>query len=173
MAFYQLVHLATLAGIGRAAAGDVARLVAERTRVYSHGNAARTADDPQVLQVVGRVRGAAYAAGAIALKAARRFSACGRPTGRGRGGGGRRRHGGRCRGQPGGNGGDRLVLDATTQLFDALGASSTRRGLALDRHWRNARTIATHNPRIYRDRTVGDFAVNGAAPPRQYRVGEA
>ena len=174
VAFYQLVHLATLAGIGRAAAGDVARLVAERTRVYSHGNAARTADDPQVLQVVGRVRGAAYAAGAIALKAAEALQRVWEAD----------------------RAGDAegaavaatvadvevnqavtvvtgLVLDATTQLFDALGASSTRRGLALDRHWRNARTIATHNPRIYRDRTVGDFAVNGAAPPRQYRVGEA
>ena len=47
MAFFQLVHLATLAGIGRAAAEDVARLVAERRRVYSHGNAAHTRDDPQ------------------------------------------------------------------------------------------------------------------------------
>ena len=70
MAFFQLVHLATLAGIGRAAADDVARLVSERTRVYSHGNAGRTRDDPQILQVVGRVRAAAYAAGAVVLKAA-------------------------------------------------------------------------------------------------------
>ncbi|MFD0933922.1 acyl-CoA dehydrogenase family protein, partial [Methylobacterium trifolii] len=64
MAFFQLVHLATLAGIGRAAALDLARLVSERTRIYSHGNAGRSGDDPQVLGVVGRVRGAAYAAGA-------------------------------------------------------------------------------------------------------------
>ena len=66
-----------------------------------------------------------------------------------------------------------LVLDATMQLFDALGASAPRCGLALGRHWRNARTIASHNPGIDRDRTVGDFAVHGAAPPRQYRVGQA
>ncbi|MEH3148360.1 MAG: acyl-CoA dehydrogenase family protein [Methylobacterium frigidaeris] len=174
MAFFQLVHLATLAGIGRAAAGDVARLVAERSRVYSHGNAARTADDPQVLQVVGRVRGAAYAAGAIVLKAAEAVA---------------RVHDADRAGDEEGAAiaatvadvevnqavtvVTNLVLDATTQLFDALGASSTRRSLGLDRHWRNARTIATHNPRIYRDRTVGDFAVNGASPPRQYRVGEA
>ena len=66
-----------------------------------------------------------------------------------------------------------LVLEATTTLFDALGASAVKGGHGLDRHWRNARTIASHNPRIYRDRTVGDFAVNGTAPPRQYRVGSA
>ncbi|KQO73408.1 acyl-CoA dehydrogenase family protein [Methylobacterium sp. Leaf89] len=172
MAFFQLVHLATLAGIGRAAAEDVARLVAERRRVYSHGNAGRSGDDPQIQAVVGRVRGNAYAAGAIVLKAAeavqRVFEA--------------RR-----------DGADptaptaladvevnqavtvvtNLVLEATTGLFDALGASAVKEGLGLDRYWRNARTIASHNPRIYRDRIVGAFAVNGTAPPREYRVGSA
>ncbi|WP_298964151.1 acyl-CoA dehydrogenase family protein [uncultured Methylobacterium sp.] len=174
MAFFQLVHLATLAGIGRAAAGDVARLVAERSRVYSHGNAGRAADDPQVLAVVGRVRGAAYAAGAIVAKAAEALERVWEAD----------RAGDEEGAAAAATVADvevnqavtvvtSLVLDATTGLFDALGASSTRRSLGLDRHWRNARTIATHNPRIYRDRTVGDFAVNGAAPPRQYRVGEA
>ena len=64
-----------------------------------------------------------------------------------------------------------LVLEATTIIFDALGASSTAKNLGLDRYWRNARTIATHNPRVYRDRIVGDFAVNGTPPPGQYRIG--
>jgi len=39
-----------------------------------------------------------------------------------------------------------------------------KRGNGLDRHWRNARTLASHNPRIYRDRVVGNFAVNGTKP---------
>ncbi len=173
VAFFQLVHLATLAGIGRAAAEDVARLVAERTRVYSHGNAGRTADDPQILAVVGRVRGNAYAAGAIVLKAAEALQ---------------RAHEGHRDGDAEAERASALadvevnqavsvvtdlVLAATTGLFDALGASAVKAGLGLDRHWRNARTIASHNPRIFRDRTVGDFAVNGSAPPRQYRVGSA
>lgn len=172
--FFQLVHLATLAGIGRAAARDVAKLVAERKRSFSHGNAALPAHDAQVLQIVGRVRGAAYAAGAIVLKTAEALD----------------------RAFDVRQSGDleateaavhiaelevsqavtvvsNLVIDATSLLFDALGASSTRRGLGLDRHWRNARTITTHNPRIYRDRVVGDFAVNGTPPPGQYRVGIA
>jgi alkylation response protein AidB-like acyl-CoA dehydrogenase len=66
-----------------------------------------------------------------------------------------------------------LILDATTVLFDALGASAAKRSHGLDRHWRNARTIASHNPRIYRDRIVGDFAVNGIRPPVRYGVGTA
>lgn len=172
MAFFQLVHLATLSGIARSAAVDVARLVSERTRIYSHGNAGRSGDDAQVLEVVGRVRGAAYAAGAVVLKAAesvqRTYDA----------------HRAGLSAEPEAAIADveinqavtvvtNLVLDATTILFDALGASATKGGLGLDRHWRNARTLASHNPRIYRARTVGDFAVNGTAPPRQYRVGSA
>ncbi|KKJ08839.1 acyl-CoA dehydrogenase family protein, partial [Burkholderia gladioli] len=49
-AFYQLVHLATLAGIARAAVNDAAAQVAARRRSYSHAPAARPADDAQVLQ---------------------------------------------------------------------------------------------------------------------------
>ncbi len=48
-----------------------------------------------------------------------------------------------------------LVLEAATILFDTLGASAARKPAGLDRHWRNARTLASHNPRIYKDRIVG------------------
>ncbi|WP_336778195.1 acyl-CoA dehydrogenase family protein [Pantoea sp. USHLN256] len=173
-AFYQLIHLATLAGIGRAQSGEVALQVAARTRTYSNGNAPRAAQDAQVLQVVGRLRGAAYSSGAIVLHAAsavqRAFDA----------------H----------LSGDQeqenqavaiaelevsqslnvvsdLLLNASSTLFDALGASATLKPLALDRFWRNARTLSSHNPRIYKDRIVGDFAVNGTLPPEQWRIGVA
>jgi alkylation response protein AidB-like acyl-CoA dehydrogenase len=171
-AFFQLVHLATLAGIARAAATDVAKLVARRRRTYSHANGPASAQDPQVLAVVGRVRGAAYAAGAIVLQNARAVQ---------------RAFEARlsedtaaeesavataelelCQSLPVLSS---LVLDATTLLFDALGASATSKELGLDRYWRNARTLASHNPRIYKDRIVGDFAVNGTPPPPQWRIG--
>ncbi|MCX8999675.1 acyl-CoA dehydrogenase family protein [Rhizobiaceae bacterium BDR2-2] len=170
--YFQLYHLATLAGIGRAAAGDLARHVAARRRGYGRGNGVRSSADPQVLQIVGRVRGAAYSAGAVVLKVAESLQ----------------------RAYDANAGGDEeviafatrnaeleisqavtvvtsLVLDATTVLFDALGASAARRVNGLDRHWRNARTISSHNPRIYHDRIVGDFAVNGTAPSQQGGVG--
>jgi hypothetical protein len=41
---------------------------------------------------------------------------------------------------------------------------ATKREYGLDRHWRNARTISSHNPRIYRDRDVGIFGVTGDYP---------
>ncbi|WP_049870294.1 hypothetical protein [Paraburkholderia atlantica] len=68
---YQTVHLATLAGIGRALAGDGARAVAARRRTYDHASASRSSADPQVLQIVGKVRSAAYAAPAITITSAR------------------------------------------------------------------------------------------------------
>jgi alkylation response protein AidB-like acyl-CoA dehydrogenase len=56
------------------------------------------------------------------------------------------------------------VLDAATLVFDALGASGTSESIGLDRHWRNARTLSSHNPRVFRHRMVGDLLVNGADP---------
>jgi alkylation response protein AidB-like acyl-CoA dehydrogenase len=170
-AFFQLVHLATLAGIGRAAANDAAAILRARKRSYSNAPVATAAEDPQLLQVIGRVRAHAYAAGAIVHQAARALdraaAAIGTP-------------------------GDlafiaeaeleiwqaqtvvsQLVIDATAALFDALGASATLRQTGLDRYWRNARTISSHNPRVYKDRIVGDFAVNGRIPPGQWRIGES
>ncbi|MBB3609415.1 monooxygenase [Rhizobium sp. BK602] len=171
-AFFQLVHLATLAGIGRAAATDVARLVSERKRIYSHGNAPSVSEDPQILQVVGRVRGAAYSAGAIVLKAADALQRAYEQRAADTAVSERANAIAEIEVNQSVHAVTSLILEATTLLFDALGASATKRGLGLDRYWRNARTISSHNPRIYRDRIVGDFAVNGTPPPAQYKIGQ-
>jgi hypothetical protein len=41
----------------------------------------------------------------------------------------------------------------------------------LDRHWRNARTLASHNPLIYRRRIVGDYLLNGTSPAAAWALG--
>lgn len=173
--FYQLVHLASLAGIGRALANDVARRVQQRDRVYSHGNAARVADDPQILQVVGRVHGAAYAAGATSLHAAKSLQRS-YETHLDQKASDAQRDKANAEAHVEVDQSvsviTKLVLDASTELFDALGASATLRTAGLDRYWRNARTIASHNPRVYRERQVGAYVVNGDAPPATYRVGK-
>jgi alkylation response protein AidB-like acyl-CoA dehydrogenase len=169
-AFFQLVHLATLAGIGRGAANDVARLVAGRSRAYAHGNADRARDDAQILAVVGRVRGAAYAAGAIVQKVAEALERVHEANRAGDAAG--EEHAGAIADVETNEAVSvvsDLILGATTELFDALGSSGTDRDHGLDRHWRNARTITSHNPRIYRDRIVGNFAVNGALPVQPKR----
>ncbi len=196
-AFYQLFHLATLAGIGRAVERDAAQAVRERKRVYSHGNAPRVSDDPQIQQVVGEIASWAYAAEAITLAATeplqRAYEA----------------HFDRVAGQaetahpahgaPAHPDGDEantvqdaetianidaelasakgqvavtdLVLRAATHLFDALGASAVGEGKALDRHWRNARTVSSHNPIVYKSRVVGEWAINGKTPDYVWQIG--
>jgi alkylation response protein AidB-like acyl-CoA dehydrogenase len=169
-AFLQTVHLANLAGMGRALSGEAAAAVAQRTRTFSHGNAPRVAADAQILQVIGQVRSAAYCAGAIVAQVAAAIQRAEQAHRRGI---------------------DedqavtiaeletaqsqtlvtQLILDASTRLFDALGASATLQPQGLDRFWRNARTLSSHNPRVYKDRIVGDFAVNGTLPPTQWRIG--
>lgn len=161
---YQLTHLSTLAGIGRAAATETAAYIAARQRTYAHGVGAAARDDPQILQVVGSVFSKVYGANVAAIAAAasteRFFQKLLAQTATV----------------------DDLsrlevevyqaqvatatqVLDATASLFAGLGASALSRSRGLDRLWRNARAISSHNPLIYRDRQIGDFAVNGTPPP--------
>ncbi len=64
-----------------------------------------------------------------------------------------------------------LIQRATSQLFNALGAPDVRQGKALDRHWRNARTVSSHNPVIYKARIVGDWVINGTEPPFVWQIG--
>lgn len=56
------------------------------------------------------------------------------------------------------------IVEATNQIFEVGGASATARDRGLDRHWRNARTIASHNPAIFRKRAIGDYLLNGTPP---------
>jgi alkylation response protein AidB-like acyl-CoA dehydrogenase len=63
-----------------------------------------------------------------------------------------------------------LALATTSHLLDVLGASSLDRNLGLDRHWRNARALASHNPYPFKARVLGDYELNGT-PPREFAVG--
>jgi alkylation response protein AidB-like acyl-CoA dehydrogenase len=155
-AFFQLVHLATLAGIGRAALAETVAFVNARTRNLFNPDVP-PAQDPQVQAVVGRIAGASFAADAATLAAARALEAA--PQDR--------------------DAADaavfsaqgaviRLVLGLTTELFEVGGASATAERLRLDRHWRNARTLASHNPVVYRDRIVGHYLLDGTSPGAAY-----
>ncbi|WP_250517039.1 acyl-CoA dehydrogenase family protein [Caballeronia sp. INDeC2] len=55
----------------------------------------------------------------------------------------------------------RLALQAGERLFDAGGASATSRKHNFDRHWRNLRTIFSHNPLHHKAKVIGDYVLNG------------
>nr|BBJ04206.1 hypothetical protein YBY_20550 [Marinobacter nauticus] len=172
-AFYQLVLLATLSGIGRAALSDLKDLVRSRSRVYSHGNADAVRDDPQIQQVVGSVAARVYAAESITLNAAKASQLA------------YEHHATKDPEKLRGLNIDAeiesakaqvvvadLILSATSDLFNALGASATSTKHSLDRHWRNARTAASHNPLIYKEKVIGDWEINGTEPVYQWLIGK-
>ena len=173
-AFYQLVLIAVIAGTGRAALRDISHEVRKRTRVYSHGNAPRVSEDAQVQQVVGQIAARVYAAEAAAIRAAE-------PSQRAY----ETRFGDDREAEQAANVAAEiesakaqvavagLILQATTDLFNALGASGTSENKLLDRHWRNARTAASHNPLIYKERIVGDWEINGKEPPFVWQIGNS
>jgi alkylation response protein AidB-like acyl-CoA dehydrogenase len=47
------------------------------------------------------------------------------------------------------------ALKTAELLFDVGDARATQREHNFDRHWRNARTVANHNPRYYKVAVVG------------------
>lgn len=173
-AFYQLVLLAVLAGIGRAVERDVAHEVRTRKRVFSQGSADTTHGDPQIQQVVGQISAQVYAAEAATLRSAeplqRAYLA---------------RFANDAEAERQANIDaeietskaqvvvSELVLRATTDLFNALGASGVSINKSLDRHWRNARTAASHNPWIFKARIIGDWVVNGIEPKYVWQIGNS
>ncbi|MBM6622846.1 acyl-CoA dehydrogenase family protein [Micrococcaceae bacterium RIT802] len=168
-AIFQLVLLAVQAGIARAVLADARAQTQLRERAFSTGTGLPSRQEPQVLQVIGEISATAFAVDAIVLAAIAELEA--------------------AIGQPGLSNAEQyavcelaanraqsavqpLVLQAATALFDGLGASSTSTRCNLDRHWRNARTVATHNPAMYKSRIVGDYEVNAAAPRKLSAVGD-
>lgn len=163
MGFFQLVLLAVVAGIGRAAVDDAVAFVQPRRRIFGYGGEAFPREDALVQAVVGRLSSAAFAARATVLEAARSLDAA---------------LDGYRAGAPDAAAFTRAQLDvyraqqtvlptviaATAELFEVGGASSVETGRGLDRHWRNARTIATHNPSVQRQRALGDWELNGVVP---------
>ncbi|WBT10141.1 acyl-CoA dehydrogenase family protein [Corynebacterium sp. SCR221107] len=175
--FAQAHHLATLAGIGTAIERDIADYVRGRTRIFSHGLGTLPREDAQVQQVIGEVSAKAYAATTVLEGFIRHFDqalvqladlphdAAGQAAAE-----------------------DiyarveleafraqlviaPAILEAATHAFEVGGASATLKSTALDRHWRNARVLANHNPLIYRARLIGEDVLGGGHRAIQYTIG--
>ncbi|GGO64142.1 hypothetical protein GCM10010910_18290 [Microbacterium nanhaiense] len=158
---FQLILLAAAAGIGRAALRDAVEFVRPRRRIFGFPGETPPREDTLVQETIGSVSARADAAVRLVVSGARdvdraseRYAA-----------------------------GDQdayadlildvyrlqqivapLVLDAATEIFEVGGASAVSTKAALDRHWRNARTVHSHNPAAQRRRVVGDFELNGTRP---------
>jgi alkylation response protein AidB-like acyl-CoA dehydrogenase len=58
----------------------------------------------------------------------------------------------------------RVALDATSQIFDTLGARATSSRYGFDRFWRNVRVHTLHDPLDLKQRAVGRWLLTGELP---------
>lgn len=161
----QLILHAIAAGILRAVAADAADLVRTRVRSYAWAVTAEPRHDPQLLAVIGSLASAAFVAEATVLAAADaqdRAAAYSFEHGRPDDG---LEHEASLLASKTKVGIEDLALRAAGELFAVGGASATRESAHLDRHWRNLRTLFSHNPTPYKARVIGDHLVNGTELP--------
>lgn len=158
--FAQLFLAAVEAGVARNALEDAVHFARHHARPIKHSSATRSVDDPYVQFSVGQIATLAYAAEAVVLRAADSIDAAWQA----------------------GLDDDAIVqasidvaqaqfiaadsaLRASELIFDVGGASTTAKKHNLDRHWRNVRTVANHNPRHWKAAVVGAWHLDGQAPP--------
>lgn len=158
--FAQLFLGAVEAGIARNVLADAVDFARHHARPIKHSSASRSVDDPYVAHAVGEISAQAFAAEAAVLRAAASIDAAWQA----------------------GLAHEAVLqasidvaqaqyiaanaaLKAAELVFDVGGASATARSHNLDRHWRNARTVANHNPRDWKAAVVGSYQLTGAEPP--------
>ncbi len=155
------------AGILRAVLKDATALLKGRKHTFFFAPAETPTADPILQQAIGEISANAFAAETLvlatadALDAADRLRAAGAPEEAVRDAG----HDAAVKAARSKVVIDDLVLRSATQLFDVGGASAAARASNLDRHWRNARTIASHNPRAYKARLLGQLEIDGTPLP--------
>ncbi|MFT9206012.1 acyl-CoA dehydrogenase family protein [Acetobacter orientalis] len=159
--FFQLYLGAVEAGIALNVLKDAVDLVKHHVRPIKHSSAEKSADDPYVRHTVGEIAARAYAAEAVVMRAATSID-----------------HAWENNFQNGTVNQAAIevakaqfvaienTLKAAEIAFDVGGASATARKHNLDRHWRNARTVANHNPRDWKAAVVGAWEISGEEPPR-------
>lgn len=160
VAYYQQFHLAALTGIARAVKRDAIEFVRAKTRTFGILGHTDPRYDPLVQRIIGKIASHVFAAEAIVDRVSAALDAA---------------HSSYLRGEFD----EALYLEADLRayegqqilihtvpeiaglLFEVGGASATQESRRLDRHWRNARTLASHNPAILREKILGDHLLNG------------
>lgn len=161
--FPQLFLTATIAGILRRVTRDAAELVRTKKRTFYHAASDERTGDPILQQTVGLLASQAFAAEALVLNAA---AALGEAYAA---------HGTADEPEASLRAAlkaaqakvvvDELALRAAGDLFDVGGGQAARRSAHLDRHWRNIRTLAAHNPKTYKARAIGAHVITGEPLP--------
>ncbi|MFB9072467.1 hypothetical protein ACFFX0_15195 [Citricoccus parietis] len=154
--------------------------IASRKRTFNTGSGLPFREDPLIQEAAGRIAGKAFTAEATVLHAARALDdgiAAAQAVGADRpdftGDVPAELYGSELAIEHATITVPELGIGAAQDLFLTVGASATSTKKALDRHWRNAQTVATHNPIAFRARSLGDYWINGTLPEGLNAIGDA
>ncbi|HVR50727.1 MAG TPA: acyl-CoA dehydrogenase family protein [Pseudorhodoferax sp.] len=160
-AFRQLHLVAVAAGIVRNIVADAQGYVLDHGRPVLHSTAATAREDGFVQQVLGELSALSHSIDVLVAENARVLGRSSDAIARGDADADAQVLQGALATARTQTVVARLALQAGERLFDAGGASATSRRHNFDRHWRNLRTIFSHNPLHHKARVVGDYMLNG------------
>jgi len=163
--FAQLFLTAIVAGVARAALRDAAELVRSRKRSFYYAPSEAPIDDPILQQTVGQIASGAFAAETVVLAAADALDVATDALDAGATDAADAVHKAALASAKAKIVADEAAIRAGSLLFDAGGASATKKATNFDRHWRNARTLSSHNPTTYKARSIGQYVINGTLLP--------
>ena len=161
--FHQVYLTTVISGIVTRVLIDAVNLVRGRSRNYYHGLAERPADEVEIQAVVGRIAAYRAAVTAVVDRAIaaldRAWTAAPAPEDH------PRAVAATIAAAEAKVVTDEVAATLASLLIDVSSGGGVSTARALDRHWRNIKVIAAHNPRIYKERVLGDHYLNGALPP--------
>jgi SfnB family sulfur acquisition oxidoreductase len=160
----QLVHTAIEVGIARGALRDARHFVKTKARPFFEAARAGWADtaatDPHTIYRFGQLATRVRAAESLLASAAATLDEIGRVPADAAAA---------ARGSIAVAQAKAFASEVATEvasgLFELSGASATDEKHDLSRHWRNARTHASHDPVSWKYHHIGDFMLNDVTPP--------
>jgi alkylation response protein AidB-like acyl-CoA dehydrogenase len=163
--FAQLFLTAIVAGISRAALRDAIALVRSRKRSFYYAPHEKPSEDPLLQETIGKIAAAAHAAETVALVAAEALDHATDAFDAGAPDAEALAHRAALLSAHAKIIADDAAIRNGGLVFDVGGASSTKKATNFDRHWRNARTLSSHNPVSYKERAIGQYLINGTPLP--------
>jgi alkylation response protein AidB-like acyl-CoA dehydrogenase len=163
--FAQLFLTAINAGIARATLRDATALVQSRKRTFYFAPAEAPIDDPLLQQTIGQIASGAFAAETVVLAAAEALDIATDAFDAGDATAAEAAHRAALLSAKAKIVADEFAIRGGSLLFDVGGASATKKVTNFDRHWRNARTLSSHNPTTYKARSIGQYEISGTPLP--------
>jgi SfnB family sulfur acquisition oxidoreductase len=165
----QLVHAAIQVGIAGGALADAGAFVRTRARPFFEaargGWASRASEDPHTIRRYGQLATRVRAAEALLASAAVTLDEVTRRP---------RDSAEAARGSlavaQAKAFGSEVAVEVASDLFSLSGASAADERYDLSRHWRNARTHASHDPADWKYYHVGNYLLNQVLPPNHGQI---